>query len=54
MTDEHWIDWNSAYDEDYYNAVERDFLQEYKTIENSTNNVFEKIMKTGKAENLEE
>ena len=25
MTDEQWIDWNSANDEDYYNAVERDF-----------------------------
>jgi len=25
MTDEQWIDWNSANDEDYYNSVERDF-----------------------------
>jgi len=25
MTDEQWIDWNAANDEDYYNAVERDF-----------------------------
>jgi NAD(P)-dependent dehydrogenase (short-subunit alcohol dehydrogenase family) len=25
MTDEQWIDWNSANDEDYYNAVERSF-----------------------------
>jgi len=36
MTDEQWIDWNSANDEDYYNAVERDFgmnLRQYKLIE---------------------
>jgi len=25
MTDEQWIEWNAANDEDYYNAVERDF-----------------------------
>jgi NAD(P)-dependent dehydrogenase (short-subunit alcohol dehydrogenase family) len=35
MTDEQWIDWNSANDEDYYNAVERDFgmnLRQVKLI----------------------
>ena len=25
MTDEEWIDWNAANDDDWYNAVERDF-----------------------------
>lgn len=25
MTDEEWVDWNAANDEDWYNAVERDF-----------------------------
>ena len=36
MTDEQWIDWNSANDEDYYNAVERDFgmnTRPSKTVE---------------------
>ena len=36
MTDEQWIGWNSANDEDYYNAVEHDFgmnLRQVKLIE---------------------
>jgi len=33
MTDEQWIDWNSANDEDYYNAVERDFGMNTRPVE---------------------
>jgi NAD(P)-dependent dehydrogenase (short-subunit alcohol dehydrogenase family) len=33
MTDEQWIDWNAANDEDYYNAVEHDFGMNTRPVE---------------------
>jgi len=37
MTDEEWIDWNAANDEDWYNAVERDFGLDARVINKPVN-----------------